>query len=963
VLLGDGGYVGRNDGVVQQVRTIDGAAGGADVIRSGDGNDVIIGGAEGDDIEVGLGSDIVLGDSGEVNLNNTGAGAANDIRSIDGAIGGDDTIIGGAGVSVLIGGFGADRITTGAGSATIIGDNGAVLRDGAGTVLQVRTTDTESTTGGVDRIVSQGGANIVLGGVGGDLIDAALGSNIVLGDNGVVNVGLGGVWDIETSDPALGGDDTITGGANNTILGGAGEDIINLGGGSNTVVGDEGAVRRSGPAEITRVATTGTMGARDIITSTGGTNIILGGAGGDFIDAAVGSNIVLGDNGTVNVDGDVVSDKDVDGGADEILGGADNIIVGGRGDDRITLQGGTNIVLGDNGIVRRTGGAATQVKTTDVDAVTGGDDHITSLGGDNILIGGVGDDVIDAAAGTNIVLGDNGEVNVGGDVFTTETGLGGDDVITGGAVQGMALLVVQQAGAGASNIILGGFGADDITLGSGTNTVLGDNGIVRRDAQGAVLEVETSDTGDTSGGVDTITSLGGENIILGGVGGDLISAPFGTNIILGDNGRVTLEAGEPVQVVTTDPLIGGDDVIEGGGGNNILIGGAGTDTITGGAGSDVVVGDNGIVERTASGWKVTSLDEDSGGADVMHGGDGDDTLWGGGGDDELHGDLGDDTLHGQGGNDLLIGDVGRKVGKDVVLLDVASVTGEVSFTAGPSGTVVEALIDADLVLLAGRTSAEARALLLTLSRDGNDTITGGEGDDSIFGQRGDDTLSGNAGNDFISGGTGNDRAYGDEGNDTVVGDDAYVDSALATVPNVTHGLLIGGETIVPMVQLAPGATPNAMVSVLPQAFSYAPAGNKLGELVAYASVVTGFAGHLELVRGNAQILLPVGDVEGMAARTIEILKDDEHHRALGRAGRCRVAALFDADRVVSQYARRRRRRRSCDRRRPHRLRAHDRLRNGAGRGPHARPARRRRRLLRSRPPPVLAARRLRRPRP
>jgi N-acetyl-alpha-D-glucosaminyl L-malate synthase BshA len=48
-------------------------------------------------------------------------------------------------------------------------------------------------------------------------------------------------------------------------------------------------------------------------------------------------------------------------------------------------------------------------------------------------------------------------------------------------------------------------------------------------------------------------------------------------------------------------------------------------------------------------------------------------------------------------------------------------------------------------------------------------------------------------------------------------------------------------------------------------------------------------------------LLPVGDVEGMAARTLEILKDEEHRRCLGQAGRRRAAALFSADRVVTQY--------------------------------------------------------------
>ena len=50
-------------------------------------------------------------------------------------------------------------------------------------------------------------------------------------------------------------------------------------------------------------------------------------------------------------------------------------------------------------------------------------------------------------------------------------------------------------------------------------------------------------------------------------------------------------------------------------------------------------------------------------------------------------------------------------------------------------------------------------------------------------------------------------------------------------------------------------------------------------------------------------VLPVGDIEGMAARTIEILQDDEHARELGQAGRRRAASLFGAERVVSQYER------------------------------------------------------------
>jgi N-acetyl-alpha-D-glucosaminyl L-malate synthase BshA len=48
-------------------------------------------------------------------------------------------------------------------------------------------------------------------------------------------------------------------------------------------------------------------------------------------------------------------------------------------------------------------------------------------------------------------------------------------------------------------------------------------------------------------------------------------------------------------------------------------------------------------------------------------------------------------------------------------------------------------------------------------------------------------------------------------------------------------------------------------------------------------------------------LLPVGDVDGMAARTLEILQDEERRLAMGQAGRRRATALFSADRVVTQY--------------------------------------------------------------
>jgi len=77
----------------------------------------------------------------------------------------------------------------------------------------------------------------------------------------------------------------------------------------------------------------------------------------------------------------------------------------------------------------------------------------------------------------------------------------------------------------------------------------------------------------------------------------------------------------------------------------------------------------------------------------------------------------------------------------------------------------------------------------------------------------------------------------------------------------------------------------------------------LEAMAAGVPVVGSDAGGLpEVVRhAESGYLLPVGDVDGMAARTIEVLRDDERRREMGEAARHRVASLFDAERVVAQY--------------------------------------------------------------
>jgi N-acetyl-alpha-D-glucosaminyl L-malate synthase BshA len=67
-------------------------------------------------------------------------------------------------------------------------------------------------------------------------------------------------------------------------------------------------------------------------------------------------------------------------------------------------------------------------------------------------------------------------------------------------------------------------------------------------------------------------------------------------------------------------------------------------------------------------------------------------------------------------------------------------------------------------------------------------------------------------------------------------------------------------------------------------------------------IATNTGGLPEVVRdGDTGYLLPVGDVAGMAARGLEILRDDELRRKMGRRGREVAVDLFDEQKIVPYY--------------------------------------------------------------
>jgi len=277
--------------------TTDGFEGAATIYGGNGLNDSADGG---DSITVSLADDasaVIYGNGGEDEITVTGdgdatvfGGAGDD--SINGAAGGGTGAVIGAGL--VYGGLGEDtiEITTGDDTATIYGGNGA-----------------NDTLDGADTITIDGSGDVVVyGNAGNDVI--------VLEGTGEATV-FGGM-----------GDDTIAGSAdgadgaavadNSSIVGGLGEDIINL----TTAAGDEVVVYGGN-------GTNDTADGADEITVDGDGDVTIYGNGDDdqiFVDTTGGEVHVFGGAGE-----DVVRISD---------DAADITVNGGAGDDVFAIEDG-----------------------------------------------------------------------------------------------------------------------------------------------------------------------------------------------------------------------------------------------------------------------------------------------------------------------------------------------------------------------------------------------------------------------------------------------------------------------------------------------------------------------------------------------------------------------------------------------------------------------------------------------
>lgn len=659
---------------------------GPDSIDGAQGNDKMAGGGGNDDLAGGLGHDWLYGNDGDDALDgdddNTGTPDGDDHlyggEGADTLLGrgghdllegglGDDLLHGGEGADDLLGGEDSDALLGEAGDDIMLGDTGTISSHTAGDHSAGRDTVLGLVT--VDDLTGSGAVSCTLRvNVYGGLIDLD-------GDGSWGDTGQFEGYPLLAEGLDLDRNDTIDASDSGTL-------------GSAFVVA--GLLDLDGDGQATDDGTLAGVGIFG--TSRGDADCMWGDVGADTLFGGASSDVMFGDAGTDYMEGNRQGDV-MRGGqdADEMYGNrrTENT-KGDPNDDADTMFGdsGDDIMEGNQ----------------DVDTMRGGMGIDRMLGGSSE--GGTPDagDVMFGDGEPDIMLGDNGTISEDGQLIETiDPQIGGEDDMQGNR---------------GDDIMLGGAAGDDMWGNTGADIMLGDNGRVTRDAQAVVQRIETTDP--DLGGVDTMEGNEEPDILLGGMDGDEIYGNEDADTILGDNGVVVRADGSPEanDIMTTDPLHGGSDTIEGNLGADLILGGSGGtdlpgtglgDIISGNEGDDLILGDNGYIYRDASDVveSFESREPLSGGQDTIYGNADDDIAFGG---------TISDTISGGSGHDILLGDHG--------LFDMARPPNQ-RFLAIDTG--------------AGDGGA-------------GDTIHGDDGDDILLGQQGVDNLYGDAGQDDLTGG-------------------------------------------------------------------------------------------------------------------------------------------------------------------------------------------------------------------
>ena len=650
-----------------------------DTLTGDDGDNVIEGGGDVDNLEGGGGSDtlsyeneedavVVLlddGNFGQEATNKEDGLKRDNIRGFENVIGskGDDIITGDAGDNVIEGGDGDDTLTGGEGEDTV-----SYRNSDAGVVVNL---DTDENSGGHadgdtlsgfeniigsdqdDRLIGDGGDNVIEGGGGSDYLDGGVGSDTLSYENEEKALTI----DLDRDGRQLAAQEDDAGNLRpieeriqgfENVIGGAGDDTISGDDTNNILEGGEGA---------------------DTLEGRGGDDTLYGGAGADtyvyhfigrtngrkdgidrIFDSSDGKTIRIYLDGTFSsTDAALLAElrennynierhRETDDTTTPVtvtdflriyFDDSNQLFVASQG---ISEQGLELEIVGIDNVVRKVSSAAlasdfSRVGTTIIDTPRNSDDHRGVLIDNNAV------DTVSYEEATEAVVArlsttlpngvEQGEGAAAGDTFTNIANL------IGSQDYGDTLV-----GDDKPNILEGRGGDDTLEGGAGDDILHGG-------------------TGD-----DTLEGGVGEDKLYGGAGDDTLAGGVGEETL--DGGTDNLENGGKGDTANYEESSDGITVdLSSRDANNDIKGRGGDadrdtlveiENIIGGEGVDRLTGDD----------KDNTL-EGRGEADRLTGGEGDDTLYGGTGDDTLAGGVGEDNLYGGAGKDDLVGGTGDDI--------------------------------------------------------------------------------------------------------------------------------------------------------------------------------------------------------------------------------------------------------------------------------------------------------------
>ncbi len=698
--------------------------GGNDLLIGGAGNDVLDGGAGNDELRGGVGSDTYR----------FGRGDGHDTIIEDSWSAGDTDRVefkaGVAPVDVRI-----ERVRTVNGWQ--ISDDLVLTIMDTGETLTAKNHFHENNRYAVEEITFSDGTiwtqeyirDQVL--IGGDSDDELVGfqnrNNVIKGGNG--NDRLVGRYGDDTLHGGE-GDDWLEGSSGNDILdGGAGDDRLEGGSGSDTYrfargAGHDTIIEDSWQAtdrdhvellgltpsdvRLERIRTINGWQVSDdlklTIRETGETLTIKNHFNNSDRHAVEEINF---SDGTVWSLDDIRSQVLIGGDGDDVLTGftnRDNVIHGGKGNDRLTGQSGSDVLAGGAGSDVLEGGA-------------GSDTYKFGLGdGQDLIIEGqtAGEDVVELGAGITpadvsirwtlqgdmaLTLADGSRLTVRGQANSWSNEIGIETLrFADGTTWDRAMIAERALSTTAGDDhVVGGYGEDTHDGGAGNDHFqdlggydtyhfgVGDGRDVIEDSSGRLIfkpGIGQNDIVFSRDGNDLIATIGAttDSVRIK----DWLNAWQRIDRFEFDNGArlnasdvlTKLAIGEGSEVLYGSP---GDDVLAGTEKDSVLYGREGNDMLSGNAGNDRLFGEAGD----------DVLDGEAG-HDQLYGGEGNDILSGGAGNDQLHGEAGDDVLDGGADRDELYGGEGNNTyilapgsGLDTVYASAAAVANDtVRFAPG-----------------------------------------------------------------------------------------------------------------------------------------------------------------------------------------------------------------------------------------------------------------------------------------